>query len=160
MESNFLFIENSIKEVKDDPIFYTKIFTILSKNDEMKNYSENQNGIFFNYKDIPSETINSLIVYINEYKNRISEKNNYENDRIFYKKEYDKIEKNTMNTLSNRIKKTIGSKNCTDISDSEEEPLFIKSYKNEIKKQNVDDDLDINIEDEISDSELFGDISE
>ncbi len=88
----------------DDKIFYSQIFNILTDNDTVKNYSSNNNGIFFDFNSISPQTVQKVSEFIDGYKRKCEEKEKYEKTRgeIIDKNTYSM----TVTALTEEIKKS------------------------------------------------------
>lgn len=134
-------ISNSIKNNKEDKVFLSQIFNLLTKNDFLKNYSHNNNGIFFNYNSLKKEELSNVIDFIKNYKRIKEEKNNYEKIRTKIIYSQNENFASTMQKLNNEIEKSILH---TDLN---------------ILNDETDNEMEID-ETEISYKELFGESDE
>lgn len=114
---------------KGDIALYRIIFNVLSDNNTIKNYTNNNNGIFFNMNSIDSNKINILFDDVNRY--------------IDNKKEFEKIE-SKRETIMKDLSKTIDTTYKTELKELIEEN---KKYKNNLSTQI---DTERNIEKELN----------
>lgn len=110
----------------DDKIFYSQIFNILTDNDTVKNYSSNNNGIFFDFNSISPQTVQKVSEFIDGYKRKCEEKEKYEKTRgeIIDKNTYSM----TVTALTEEIKK---SSLHTDIYEEEDVEMEVDYYEEE-----------------------------
>ena len=124
-------------------------------NDVVKNYSANNNGIFFDFNKLSSDIVDNVLKFIENY-NRISkEKINYEKNRTKMVNTKNTVYKDTMQKLSEEIEQ---SKLHTDIDidndNTEEDPEDFSIKKQEsYKEEAVVDEDDVDYKDLFGESE-------
>lgn len=104
--TDYHYITENIKNNQDNQ-FYSQIFNIITKNDKIKNYINNNNGIFFDYNKVETDTIATVVEFIKSYNRKKEEKDKYESERHEIISKNDKIYNNTMSKLSKDIENSI-----------------------------------------------------
>lgn len=104
--TDYHYITENIKNNQDNQ-FYSQIFNIITKNDKVKNYINNNNGIFFDYNKVEAGTITTVVEFIKSYNRKKEEKDKYETERHEIISKNDKIYNNTMSKLSKDIENSI-----------------------------------------------------
>lgn len=104
--TDYHYITENIKNNQDNQ-FYSQIFNIITKNDKVKNYINNNNGIFFDYNKVEAGTIMTVVEFIKSYNRKKEEKEKYETERHEIISKNDKIYNNTMSKLSKDIENSI-----------------------------------------------------
>lgn len=104
--TDYHYITENIKNNQDNQ-FYSQIFNIITKNDKVKNYINNNNGIFFDYNKVEAGTIMTVVEFIKSYNRKKEEKDKYETERHEIISKNDKIYNNTMSKLSKDIENSI-----------------------------------------------------
>lgn len=104
--TDYHYITENIKNNQDNQ-FYSQIFNIITKNDKVKNYINNNNGIFFDYNKVEADTIMTVVEFIKSYNRKKEEKDKYETERHEIISKNDKIYNNTMSKLSKDIENSI-----------------------------------------------------
>lgn len=85
-DKNIKFIKelvNTIEEGKEDINLYLLVFNILTNKNQVKNYSSNKNGIFFNMNSVDNKTLDTLEESITSYMNSKDNLKNLEETREF-----------------------------------------------------------------------------
>lgn len=139
-------LQNILNNNKGDTKLYKIIFNNLSDNNNIKNYTDNRNGIFFNMNNFDSEKIKNLCDNVNSYINNKKEFEKIEEDRESIMKDFsnmiDSSYKNELKEFIQSNKNKLSTyidieKNNT--NKQTEEKMMIKKKINQRMKKSIDD---------------------